>query len=96
MANPGEILAIWEGGMSFHGGFLGVLLVCFIYGRYKDWKFFDVMDFVAPAVPIGLALGRLGNFINGELWGRRPMAGGGLCFRRRAMQLHATHHSFTK
>lgn len=70
MANPGEILAIWEGGMSFHGGFLGVLLVCFLYGQYKGWKFFDVMDFVAPAVPIGLALGRLGNFINGELWGR--------------------------
>ncbi|HEX4842576.1 MAG TPA: prolipoprotein diacylglyceryl transferase [Limnobacter sp.] len=70
LSNPGEILAIWEGGMSFHGGFLGVLLTCFIFAQRKGWKFFDLMDFVAPAVPIGLALGRLGNFINGELWGR--------------------------
>ena len=69
-SNPGEILAIWEGGMSFHGGFLGVLLTCYCFARYKGWKFFDLMDFVAPAVPIGLAFGRLGNFINGELWGR--------------------------
>ena len=74
LSNPMEILAIWEGGMSFHGGFLGVLLVCFIYGQFKGWKFFDVMDFVAPAVPVGLALGRLGNFINGELWGRAASA----------------------
>ena len=80
MANPGEILAIWEGGMSFHGGFLGVLLVCFVYGSYKGWKFFDVMDFVAPAVPIGLALGRLGNFINGELWGRPTEGWWGVVF----------------
>lgn len=70
LMNPSEILAIWEGGMSFHGGFLGVLFTCFCYGLYKGWKFFDLMDFVAPAVPLGLALGRLGNFINGELWGR--------------------------
>lgn len=70
LANPSEILAVWEGGMSFHGGFLGVLLTCLIYSRVKGWSFFDLMDFVAPAVPVGLALGRLGNFINGELWGR--------------------------
>lgn len=68
--NPSEIPAIWEGGMSFHGGFLGVLLTCFLYAKHKGWKFFDLMDFVAPAVPPGLAFGRLGNFINGELWGR--------------------------
>ena len=67
LPEPWRIFYVWEGGMSFHGGFLGVLLVCFIYGQVKGWKFFDVMDFVAPAVPIGLALGRLGNFINGEL-----------------------------
>jgi phosphatidylglycerol:prolipoprotein diacylglycerol transferase len=80
LANPRDILAIWEGGMSFHGGFLGVLAVCFLYGKFKDWKFFDVMDFVAPAVPIGLALGRLGNFINGELWGRPTEAWWGVVF----------------
>ncbi|MDX1668869.1 MAG: prolipoprotein diacylglyceryl transferase [Limnobacter sp.] len=70
LANPGEILAIWEGGMSFHGGFLGVLAVCFGYCLYKKWKFFDLMDLVAPTIPVGLGFGRLGNFINGELWGR--------------------------
>lgn len=70
LSNPGEILAIWEGGMSFHGGFLGVLAVCFGYCAYKKWKFLDLMDFVAPTIPLGLAFGRLGNFINGELWGR--------------------------
>lgn len=70
MAHPGEILAIWEGGMSFHGGFLGVLAVCFGYCLYKGWKFLDLMDFVAPTIPVGLGFGRLGNFINGELWGR--------------------------
>lgn len=68
--HPGEILAIWEGGMSFHGGFLGVLAICFGYCLRKGWKFLDLMDFVAPTIPIGLGLGRLGNFINGELWGR--------------------------
>lgn len=68
--NPGEILAIWEGGMSFHGGFLGVLAVCLGYCFYKKWKFFDLMDFIAPTIPVGLGFGRLGNFINGELWGR--------------------------
>lgn len=80
LLNPGEILAIWEGGMSFHGGFLGVLVTCFVYAHFKKWKFFDLMDFVAPAVPIGLALGRLGNFINGELWGRPTEGWWGVVF----------------
>ncbi|WP_370262477.1 prolipoprotein diacylglyceryl transferase [Limnobacter sp.] len=80
LSNPGEILAIWEGGMSFHGGFLGVLLTCFIFAQRKGWKFFDLMDFVAPAVPLGLALGRLGNFINGELWGRPTEGWWGVVF----------------
>ena len=70
MQHPAEILAIWEGGMSFHGGFLGVLAVAFAYSLHKGWKFLDLMDFVAPTIPAGLAFGRLGNFINGELWGR--------------------------
>ncbi len=70
VVNPLEILAIWHGGMSFHGGFLGVLLACTVFARRKGWRPMDLLDFVAPAVPLGLAAGRLGNFLNGELWGR--------------------------
>lgn len=67
---PLEILMIWRGGMSFHGGLVGVLAACWIFGRRVGTGFFEITDFVAPLVPIGLALGRIGNFINGELWGR--------------------------
>ena len=70
LSNPGEIFAVWQGGMSFHGGFLGVLAAVWLYAWRKGWSFWDVIDFVAPNVPLGLAAGRLGNFINGELWGR--------------------------
>jgi phosphatidylglycerol:prolipoprotein diacylglycerol transferase len=69
-AHPLEILAVWQGGMSFHGGMLGVILamVGFARSRGRDWL--EVTDLIAPCVPTGLASGRLGNFINGELWGR--------------------------
>jgi phosphatidylglycerol:prolipoprotein diacylglycerol transferase len=69
-AHPLDIFKVWQGGMSFHGGFLGVTLamVVFAYQRKRTWL--EVTDFVAPMVPTGLAAGRLGNFINGELWGR--------------------------
>lgn len=70
LANPLEILAVWKGGMSFHGGFLGVLVAMGLWTRKHALNWFDVMDFVAPLVPLGLAAGRIGNFINGELWGR--------------------------
>ncbi len=70
LANPLEILAVWKGGMSFHGGFLGVLVAMGLWTRKHGKHWFDVMDFVAPLVPLGLAAGRIGNFINGELWGR--------------------------
>ena len=70
LANPLEIFAVWKGGMSFHGGFLGVLVAMGLWTRKHRQNWFDVMDFVAPLVPLGLAAGRLGNFINGELWGR--------------------------
>ena len=56
--------------MSFHGGLLGVLLAMYLFGRKQGKTFFDVTDFIAPLVPVGLGLGRVGNFINGELWGR--------------------------
>ena len=70
LADPLWLLRVWEGGMSFHGGLLGVLLASWLYGRRIGRGFFSVTDFVAPAVPLGLAAGRLGNFIGGELWGR--------------------------
>lgn len=70
LANPLEILMVWRGGMSFHGGLLGVLAAMAIYARSRGRTFLEVMDVVAPCVPTGLAAGRIGNFINGELWGR--------------------------
>ena len=70
LENPLEILAVWKGGMSFHGGFLGVLVAMWAWGRKVGRTFFQVTDFIAPLVPLGLMAGRIGNFINGELWGR--------------------------
>jgi phosphatidylglycerol:prolipoprotein diacylglycerol transferase len=69
-SHPLEIFAVWQGGMSFHGGFLGVLAALWYFGHRTGRSFFQVGDFVAPLVPLGLAAGRMGNFINGELWGR--------------------------
>ena len=70
LANPIEIFYVWQGGMSFHGGFLGVLLAMLLFARKTRRTFFQVTDFIAPLVPTGYAAGRLGNFINGELPGR--------------------------
>lgn len=70
LAHPFDILKVWEGGMSFHGGFLGVLIAMFYVARQRQLHFFQVTDLIAPLIPFGLAFGRLGNFINGELWGR--------------------------
>ena len=70
LANPLEIVAVWKGGMSFHGGFLGVLIAMALWARKFRLNWLDLTDFIAPLVPLGLAAGRLGNFINGELWGR--------------------------
>jgi phosphatidylglycerol:prolipoprotein diacylglycerol transferase len=67
---PLRIFAVWEGGMSFHGGCLGVLAACWLFGRTHGMSFPEVGDFVSPLVPPGLFFGRIGNFINGELWGR--------------------------
>ena len=69
-SHPGQILAVWNGGMSFHGGFLGVLVAMAWFGHKTGRSFWQVTDFIAPLVPTGLFTGRLGNFINGELWGR--------------------------
>lgn len=70
MHNPLEIFMVWHGGMSFHGGFLGVILAMYLWGRKAGRNLFDVLDFIAPLVPLGYAAGRLGNFINAELPGR--------------------------
>lgn len=80
LQNPLEIFAIWQGGMSFHGGFLGVLvaMLFFVHKHNKQWL--KIMDFVAPLVTIGLGAGRLGNFINGELWGRPTEVPWGMIF----------------
>ena len=67
---PLSIFAIWQGGMSFHGGFLGMILAAWYITRKKGWNFLDIADLVSAAAPIGLGLGRIGNFINGELYGR--------------------------
>ncbi|MDI9333692.1 MAG: prolipoprotein diacylglyceryl transferase [Cytophagales bacterium] len=69
-AHPIEIFYVWQGGMSFHGGMLGVTLSMFWFAATRKRSFLQVADFVAPCVPTGLAMGRVGNFINGELWGR--------------------------
>jgi phosphatidylglycerol:prolipoprotein diacylglycerol transferase len=73
-SHPAEILAVWKGGMAFHGGLLGVLIALWGFARKNGKHFLEVGDFVAPLVPLGLAFGRLGNFINGELWGRPASA----------------------
>ena len=70
LSHPLEVLFIWQGGMSFHGGMLGVIVAQWWFARSRQRPFWQVMDFVAPCVPTGLAAGRVGNFINGELWGR--------------------------
>ena len=70
VTNPLEIFKIWEGGMSFHGGLLGVIAMLYIYAKKTGKNLFQIGDFIVPMVPIGLGAGRIGNFINGELWGK--------------------------
>ena len=78
--HPLDIFALWQGGMSFHGGFLGVLIALWLFARRRGKRWLDVTDFVAPLCPLGLAAGRLGNFINGELWGRVTSGPWGMVF----------------
>jgi phosphatidylglycerol:prolipoprotein diacylglycerol transferase len=70
LAAPLDVFKLWRGGMSFHGGLIGVIVAMWLFARRRGKAFFDVADFVAPLAPIGLGAGRIGNFINGELWGR--------------------------
>lgn len=70
LAHPLNVLKIWQGGMSFHGGLLGVLTAFWLFSRKTGKSYFAISDFIAPMVPIGLFFGRIGNFINAELWGK--------------------------
>jgi phosphatidylglycerol:prolipoprotein diacylglycerol transferase len=80
LEHPLEVFALWQGGMSFHGGFLGVLIALWLFAGRRGKRWLDVTDFVAPLCPLGLAAGRLGNFINGELWGRVTSGPWGMVF----------------
>jgi len=80
--HPLYLFKIWQGGMSFHGGFLGVVLAMCFYAKKSQCSVYELTDFIAPVVPLGLAAGRLGNFINGELWGRVTTVHWGMVFPR--------------
>jgi phosphatidylglycerol---prolipoprotein diacylglyceryl transferase len=80
LSHPLEALAIWEGGMSFHGGLIGVSLALLMFARKNKLSYLAIMDFVSPLIPTGLAAGRMGNFINGELWGRPTTVPWGMVF----------------
>ncbi|MFW8594531.1 prolipoprotein diacylglyceryl transferase [Cribrihabitans neustonicus] len=85
-ANPGEILKIWQGGMAFHGGLLGVVLAVLIYAQRHNIPKLQIADLIAHTVPPGLLLGRLANFVNAELWGRPTDLAWGVAFPGRAAQ----------
>lgn len=87
LQDPLWLFAIWTGGMSFHGGLLGVIVAMLVFGRKLNLPFFRIADFVAPLVPIGLGAGRIGNFIGGELWGRATDGPWGMVFPRDPEQL---------
>ena len=80
LGDPLWLFRVWEGGMSFHGGFLGVIVAVFFYSKSIKKEFWESIDFVAPCVPFGLGAGRLGNFIGGELWGRPTEVSWGMIF----------------
>ncbi|SHI23758.1 prolipoprotein diacylglyceryl transferase [Pollutimonas bauzanensis] len=80
LAHPLEIFYLWQGGMSFHGGLIGVIVVLLIFAHKRKRTLLEIGDFVAPLIPLGLAAGRLGNFINGELWGRPTTLPWGMVF----------------
>ncbi len=87
LRDPLWLFRVWEGGMSFHGGLLGVILATYLLARRERIPFMRLLDFVAPLVPMGLALGRLGNFIGQELWGRSTSLPWGMVFPRDPLQL---------
>ena len=84
--NPMDVLRIWDGGMSFHGGFIGVILAVLLYCYVNKTRLWSVADIVAISTPPGLFLGRVANFINGELWGRPTELPWGVMFEGKAAQ----------
>lgn len=80
MSDPIMIFKVWDGGMAFHGALLGVLIAFFLFARKSDKNIFQIGDLILPAVPIGLGAGRIGNFINGELWGKVTSLPWGMVF----------------
>ncbi len=87
LSDPLYLIKIWQGGMSFHGGLLGVAVAAFIFARKTNKSFLAVGDFITPLVPIGLGMGRLGNFINAELWGRQTDVPWAMVFPTDRLQL---------
>jgi len=80
LAHPENIFKVWQGGMAFHGGLIGVLIAVWLFARKTQRRFFEITDFLAPLIPLGLFFGRIGNFINGELWGRPTDISWGMVF----------------
>jgi len=80
LARPWELFYVWQGGMSFHGGLIGVLVALWLLARKIGHPFLSISDSIAPLIPLGLAAGRMGNFINGELWGRPTNLPWGMAF----------------
>jgi phosphatidylglycerol:prolipoprotein diacylglycerol transferase len=80
LRDPLSIFAIWQGGMSFHGGFIGMILAALWITRRRKWNFWEIADLASAVAPIGLGLGRIGNFINGELYGRPTNVAWGMVF----------------
>ncbi|MCH8542464.1 MAG: prolipoprotein diacylglyceryl transferase [Alcanivorax sp.] len=87
LADPLTLVRLWQGGMSFHGGLIGVLLAFWLFARKSGKRYFEVADFSVPMVPLGLAAGRIGNFINGELWGRASDAPWAMVFPGDPLQI---------
>jgi phosphatidylglycerol:prolipoprotein diacylglycerol transferase len=85
--DPPAIFRVWDGGMSFHGGLIGVSIAMILFARHNQLKIFQVSDFVATLVPFGLFTGRIGNFINGELWGAPTSLPWGMLFQNDPQQL---------
>ncbi len=88
--DPLLIIRIWDGGMSFHGGLLGVLCALWIFARRRRRTWFHVIEFLGPVVPIGLGAGRIGNFINGELWGKPTSPDSFWAWNVKGQYLHAS------
>jgi phosphatidylglycerol---prolipoprotein diacylglyceryl transferase len=93
-ADPLSLFTVWKGGMSFHGGLTGVLVAMALYGWYIHQRFFVLTDFIAPWAPTGLMLGRIGNFINGELWGKPTDGWWGVVYRGQARHASQLYEAF--